>query len=107
VHSATWLEISSDSPQRVGGHHHNLVSLEIMTEFPGRNKDSIKELIRLRIPGLCLMKDLADIIDRLLDGLDFACRTWSFFMCWGLAGPQVAWCFLGSGPDRTSRSWAG
>jgi hypothetical protein len=65
------------------------VSLEIVTEFPGRNKDSIKELMRLRVPGLCLMKDLTNVVDRLLDGLDFACRTGSFFLSWGLAGPLV------------------
>jgi hypothetical protein len=29
--------------------------LEIMVELPGRNKYSIKELMRLEIPGLCFM----------------------------------------------------
>jgi hypothetical protein len=46
-----------------------------MTEFPGRDEYSIKELMRLRIPGLGLMKDLADVIDRLLDSLDFTRQT--------------------------------
>jgi hypothetical protein len=76
-------------PQRVGGHHHNLVGLEIMTELPGHNGYSIKGLMRLRIPGLCLMKDLTDVVDRLLDSLDFTSETWSFLLSWGLAGPQA------------------
>jgi hypothetical protein len=75
--------------QRIGGHHHTLVSLEIMTELPGRDKYSIKELMRLRIPGLCLMKDLADVVDQLLDSLDFTSETWSFLLSWGLARPQA------------------
>jgi hypothetical protein len=83
------IGIVEDGPQWVRGHHHNLVGLQIVTEFPGRNKNSIKELMRLRIPGLCLIKDLADVVDRLLDSLDSASRSGSFFLCWGLAGPQV------------------
>jgi hypothetical protein len=54
------------------------MGLEIMAELPGHNKYSIKELMRLRIPGLCLMKDLADVVDQLLDSLDFASETGSF-----------------------------
>jgi hypothetical protein len=62
--------------------------------------------MRLRIPGLCFMKDFADVVDRLLDGPDSASRTGSFCLSWGLAGPQVAWCFK-PGPGRTLRSKAG
>jgi hypothetical protein len=87
---ACGVGIVEDGPQRVGGHHHNLVGLEIVKEFPGRNEYGIKELMRLRIPGLCLMKDLADIVDRLLDGPDSASQTGSFCLSWGLTGPQVA-----------------
>jgi hypothetical protein len=83
------------------------VGLEIVMEFPGRNEYGIKELMRLRIPGLCLMKDLADVVDRLLDSPDSASWTGSFCLCWGLAGPQVARCFPRSGPGRTLRSRAG
>jgi hypothetical protein len=60
---ARGVGIMEDRPQRVGGHHHNLVGLDIVMEFPGRNEYSIKELMHLRIPGLCLMKDLADVVD--------------------------------------------
>jgi hypothetical protein len=81
--------------------------MEIVTEFPGRNKNSIKELMRLRIPCLCFMKDLADVVDRLLYGLDSASRTGSFSLDWGLARPQVSRCFAGSGPGLTLRSRAG
>jgi hypothetical protein len=35
------------------------------------------------------MKDLTDVIDRLLDSLDFASETRSFSLSWGLTGPQV------------------
>jgi hypothetical protein len=84
---ACGIGIVEYGPQWIGGHHHNLVGLEGMAELPGRNEYSIKELMRLRIPGLCLMKDLADIVDQLLDSLDFASWTGSFSLCWGRVGP--------------------
>jgi hypothetical protein len=77
------------APQRVGGHNHNLVGLEIMIELPRRNEYSIKELMRLRIPSLCFMKDLANVVDRLLDIFDLASGIGSFCLSWGQAGPQV------------------
>jgi hypothetical protein len=86
---ARGVGIVEDGPQRVRGYHHNLVGLEIMAELPGRNEYSIKEPMRLRIPSLCFMKDLTDVIDRLLDSLDFASETRSFSLSWGLTGPQV------------------
>jgi hypothetical protein len=86
---ARGIGIVEDGPQRVRGHHHDLVSLEIMAELPGRNEYSIKELMRLRIPGLCHMQDLDDIVDRPLCGLDFASETGSFSLSWELAGPQL------------------
>jgi hypothetical protein len=79
--------IVENGPQGIGGHHHNLVGLEIVAELPGCNKYSIKELMRLRISGLCFMTDLTDIVDQLLDSLDFASESRSFSLSWGLAGP--------------------
>jgi hypothetical protein len=101
---ARGVGIVEDGPQRVRGYHHNLVGLEIMAELPGCNEYSIKELMRLRIPGLCFMKDLANVVDRLLDGLDFASETGSFSLSWGLTGPQVFWFFPGLGPGQCGRT---
>jgi hypothetical protein len=101
---ACGVGIVEDGPRRVGGHHHNLVGLEIVMEFPGCNEYGIKELMRLRIPGLCLMKDLADVVDRLLDGPDTASRTGSFCLCWGLIGPQVASASPGRDPAGPSEA---
>jgi hypothetical protein len=101
------IGIVEDGPQRVRGHHNNLMDLKIMAELPGCNEYSIKELMRLGISGLCPMQDLADIVDRHLDGLDFASETGSFSLSWGLAGPQVFWFFPGPGPDRTPESRVG
>jgi hypothetical protein len=61
----------------------------------------------LRIPGLFFMKKLTDVVDWLLDSLDFARGSRSFSLSWGLAGPQVFWFLLGSGPGRTLRSRVG
>jgi hypothetical protein len=47
--------IVKDRPQWVSGYHHNFVGMEIMADLPGRNKYSIKELMRLGIPSLCFM----------------------------------------------------
>jgi hypothetical protein len=44
--------------------------LKIVAQLLGRNKYSIEKLVRLKVPGLCLVEDLADVVDRLLDGLD-------------------------------------
>jgi hypothetical protein len=104
---ACGVGIVEDGPQWVGGHHHNLVGLKIVMEFSGCNEYSIKELMRLGIPGLCLMKDLANMVDRLLDSPDTTNRTGSISSSWGLAGAQVTWCFPRSGPGRTLRSRAG
>jgi hypothetical protein len=46
------------------------VCLKIVAQFPGRDKYSLDKLVRLKVPDLCLMEDLADVLDRLLDGLD-------------------------------------
>ena len=44
--------------------------LEIVAQLPGHDKHNIEELVRLKIPGLRLMEDLADVVDRLLYGPD-------------------------------------
>jgi hypothetical protein len=69
---ARGVGVVEDGPQGIRGHHHNLVGLEIMAELPGCNQYSIKELMHLGIPGLYLMQDLTDVVDRLLNGLDLA-----------------------------------
>jgi hypothetical protein len=51
------------------------VCLEIVAELPGCNKHNIEKFVRLKILGLCLMEDLADIVDRLLDGSDPSSRS--------------------------------
>jgi hypothetical protein len=79
--------IVEDGPQWIRGHHHNLVGLEIMVELPGCNEYSIKKLMHLGIPSLCFMKDPADVVDRLLDGLDLASGTGSFSLSWGPTEP--------------------
>jgi hypothetical protein len=87
---ACGVGIVEDGPQWVGGYHHDLVGLKVVVEFPGRKEYSIKKLMRLRIPGLCLMKNLTDVVERLLDGPDSARRTGSFCLSWGPVGPHVA-----------------
>jgi hypothetical protein len=39
-------------------------------QLPGRNKHIIEQLVRLKVPGLRLMEDLADVVDRPLYGLE-------------------------------------
>jgi hypothetical protein len=39
------------------------VCLKIVAQFSGRNKYSIDKLVRLKVPGLCLMEDFADVVD--------------------------------------------
>jgi hypothetical protein len=46
------------------------VCLEIVAQLPGRNKHGIEEFVRLKVPGFCLVEDLADVVDRLLNGPD-------------------------------------
>jgi hypothetical protein len=41
-----------------------------VAQLPGRNKHSIEKLMCLKVPGLCLVEDLADVVDRLLNGPD-------------------------------------
>jgi hypothetical protein len=46
------------------------VCLEIVAQLPGRNKHSIEKLVRLKVPGLCFVEDLDDVVDRPLYGPD-------------------------------------
>jgi hypothetical protein len=46
------------------------VCLKIVAQLPGRNKYNIDKLVRLKVPGLCLVEDLADVVYQLLDGSD-------------------------------------
>jgi hypothetical protein len=53
------------------------VCLEIVAQLPGRNKHNIDKFVRLKVPGLCLMEDLADVVDLPLNGPD-PCRDLRF-----------------------------
>jgi hypothetical protein len=77
---ARGVGIVEDGPQQVRGYHHNLVGLEIVTEFSGRNEYSIKELMRLGILSLCLMKDLTDINLCCVCALNF--NSFSYVVLW-------------------------
>jgi hypothetical protein len=46
------------------------VCLKIVAQLPGFNKYGIDKLVRLKVPGLRLMEDFADIVDWLLDDSD-------------------------------------
>ena len=49
--------------------------LEIMAQLPRRNKHIIEKFVRLKVPGLCLMEDLADVVDRPLNGPDLRSQS--------------------------------
>ena len=49
--------------------------LEIVVQLPRRNKHNIEKLMRLKVPGLCLVEDLADVVDRPLNGSDPCSRS--------------------------------
>jgi hypothetical protein len=38
-----------------------------MTQLPGRDQHDIEEFVCLEVPGFCLVEDLVDVVDRLLD----------------------------------------
>jgi hypothetical protein len=46
------------------------VCLKIVAQLLRRNKHSVDKLVRLKVPGLRLIEDLADVVDRLLYGPD-------------------------------------
>ena len=47
--------------------HCYLICLKVMVELPGCNKDSVQQLLDLRIPSLRLVQDFADEVDRALN----------------------------------------
>jgi hypothetical protein len=57
------VRVVENGPQWEGGHHHNPVGLKIGAQLPGRNKYSLDKLVHLKVPGLCLMEDFADVVD--------------------------------------------
>jgi hypothetical protein len=65
---ACGIRVVEDGPSRKGGHHHDPACLEIVAQLPRRNKHIIKEFVRLKVPGFCFMEDLADVVDRPLNG---------------------------------------
>ena len=51
-----------------------MIHLKVMAELPGRNKDSVKQFLDLRIPNLRLIQDFANEVYRelnLIGVLDF------------------------------------
>jgi hypothetical protein len=95
---ARGVRVVEDGPQWVRGHHHNLVGLEIVAELPGCNEYSIMELMRLGIPSLCLVQDLADVVDRLLDGPESVTRTGPFSLSGDSPAPRPSGSFPGRDP---------
>ena len=59
--------IMEDVAQRILSNHCYLIRLKVMAELPGRNKDSVKQFLDLRIPNLRLIQDFADEVDRALN----------------------------------------
>ena len=59
--------ITEDVAQRILSNHCYLICLKVMVELPGRNKDSIQQLLDLRIPSLRLIQDFAGEVDMALN----------------------------------------
>ena len=72
---ARGVGVVQDRSQRIRGHYNNSVCLKVVAQFPGHNKYCIDKLMCLKIPGLCLVEDFADVVDWLLDGPDPAHRV--------------------------------
>ena len=47
--------ITEDVAQRILSNYCYLICLKVMVELPGRNKDSVQQLLDLRIPSLRLV----------------------------------------------------
>jgi hypothetical protein len=68
-----------------------------VAQLPGRNKHYIEKFVRLKVPGLRLVEDLADVVDRPLNGLDPG--SWSrvlrflAFLCRPFNDQHHAHCF--------------
>ena len=55
--------ITEDVTQRILSNHCYLICLKVMAELLGRNKDSVQQLLDLRIPSLRLVQDFANEVD--------------------------------------------
>jgi hypothetical protein len=70
-----------------------------MAQLPGRDKHSIEEFVRLKVPGFRLMKNLTDVVDWPLDGSDPCIRSRALrflaFWCWSLDDQYHAHRFCG------------
>jgi hypothetical protein len=64
------VRVVENGPQWERGHHHNPMCLKIVAQLPRCDKYSIDKLVRLEVPGLCLVEDFADVVDRPLEGSD-------------------------------------
>ena len=53
--------------------HCYLICLKVMVELPGCNKDSVQQLLDLRIPSLRLVLDFANEVDRTLNFIGVPC----------------------------------
>ena len=99
------LELCRIALNGVRGHYNNSVCLKVVAQFPGRNKYGIDKLMRLKIPGLCLVEDFADIVDWLLDGPDPGDRVrLAFIHHVRSLGPQRFWVPTGMRLLRTPLS---
>ena len=59
--------IMEDVAQWILSIHCYLICLKVMAELPRRNKDSVQQLLDLRISSLRLTQDFADAVDRALN----------------------------------------
>ena len=59
--------IMEDVAQWILSNHCYLICLKVMAELPGYNKDSVQQLLDLRIPSLRLVQDFIDEVDRALN----------------------------------------
>ena len=59
--------IMEDVAQRILSNHCYLICLKVMAELPGRNKDSVQQLLDLRIPSLRIIQYFTDEVDRALN----------------------------------------
>ena len=55
--------IMEDVAQWILSNHCYLICLKVMVELPGRNKDSVQQLLDLRIPSLRLVQDFTVEVD--------------------------------------------
>jgi hypothetical protein len=68
-----------------------------VAQLPGRNKHNIEKFVRLKVLGLRLVEDLADVVDQPLNGLDLGSRSrvlrFLAFLCHPFDDQHHAHCF--------------